>query len=128
MATMEQVETEPSKFEENLISIGDVAKLFGIPAYTIRYWEKEFTPYLTPPRTIGKQRRYGEDQIEKLKNIFHMLKDDGYSIAGAKRVLAKQNQVSNLALQNENAIAPAVAEKIITLIREQLRGNNSSVA
>lgn len=78
----------------NLISIGDVARFLKIPAHTLRYWEKEFDFYLNPPRTEGRQRRYDEDSIERLTRIMHLLKVQGYSIAGAKRALRiEQNRV-----------------------------------
>ena len=38
----------------------DAAKIIGVPPHTIRYWEKEFSDFLVAPRTLGKQRRYGD--------------------------------------------------------------------
>lgn len=81
-----------SDLDALLVSIGDVSKMIGVPTHTIRYWEKEFPQYLNPSRTMGKQRRYGTDEILRLKHIFGMLKEEGYSIAGARRVLAIQNK------------------------------------
>ena len=107
-------------YEETLISIGDVAKLIGVPTHTIRYWEKEFPKYLEPPRTNGKQRRYGTDQIFKLRKVFSMLKEDGYSIAGAKRALAQQNRESDLSSVSTNGIDQETARKIISLLKEHL--------
>ena len=69
------------------LSIGDVAKITGLPAHTIRYWEKEFMDFLTPNRTPGLQRRYDERDIEIIEEIRHLLKVEGFSIAGAKRQL-----------------------------------------
>ena len=116
--TMEVTETET---EDVLVSIGDVSKIIGVPTHTIRYWEKEFSNYLEPPRTSGRQRRYGTDQISKLKNIVTMLKRDGYSIAGARRALAMQNQQSNLnAPESPDGIDPATAEKIISMLKQHL--------
>lgn len=70
-----------------LVGIGDVARMIQVAPHTLRFWEKEFEFYLKPPRTVGKQRRYDTESIERLKTIRHLLKDVGYSIAGAKRVL-----------------------------------------
>jgi DNA-binding transcriptional MerR regulator len=69
-------------------SIGDAAKICEIPVHTIRFWEKEFDSYITPERTVGKQRRYSEDSIRRLMHIRQLLWTDGYSINGAKRVLS----------------------------------------
>jgi DNA-binding transcriptional MerR regulator len=74
--------------EEN-IGIGDVSKLCEIPAYTIRYWEKEFKEYFSPLRTIGKQRRYSDDHIRRILQIKKLLWQDRFSIQGAKRLLKR---------------------------------------
>ena len=73
--------------EEIMLSIGDVAKFLGIPTHTLRYWEKEFSSYLTPQRTNGKHRRYSDRDVEVIKEIKRLLKDDGYSLVGVKKLL-----------------------------------------
>jgi DNA-binding transcriptional MerR regulator len=118
--TMELVE---NKKEEPLISIRDAAKIIGVPPHTIRYWEKEFSDFLVAPRTLGKQRRYGDQQLHKLRTIFRMLKEEGYSIAGAKRALAKQNQAANLGgatHPNLASLSSEMAEKILALVKHEL--------
>ena len=119
--TMEMVE---SKKEEPLVSIRDAAKIIGVPPHTIRYWEKEFSDFLVAPRTLGKQRRYGDMQLHKLRTIFRMLKEEGYSIAGAKRALAKQNQAANIgsvsANPNPASLSSEMAEKILALVKNEL--------
>lgn len=74
------------------LSIGDVAKITGLPAHTIRYWEREFTEFCSPNRTPGHQRRYCERDIEVIEEIRHLLKVEGFSIAGAKRQLRQKVQ------------------------------------
>ena len=119
--TMEMMET---KKDEPLISIRDAAKIIGVPPHTIRYWEKEFSDFLVAPRTLGKQRRYGDMQLHKLRTIFRMLKEEGYSIAGAKRALAKQNQAANLGTAATNpslaSLSTEMAEKILALVKNEL--------
>lgn len=118
--TMEMVE---NRKEEPLISIRDAAKIIGVPPHTIRYWEKEFSDFLVAPRTLGKQRRYGDQQLHKLRTIFRMLKEEGYSIAGAKRALAKQNQAANIGGGTNPSLASLsteMAEKILALVKNEL--------
>ncbi len=86
------------------LSIGDVSKITGLPAHTIRYWEKEFTDFLTPNRTPGQQRRYDERDIEIIEEIRHLLKVEGFSIAGAKRQL---HQKSKREVAEANTPTPA---------------------
>ena len=123
--TMEMTE---KKTQEPLISIRDAARIIGVPPHTIRYWEKEFSDFLVAPRTMGKQRRYGDAQIIKLRTIFRMLKEDGYSIAGAKRALAKQNQAANLANSQANGtletLSAEMAEKILAMVKNELITNS----
>jgi len=69
------------------VRVGDVAKMLQVAAHTLRFWEKEFDFYLKPSRTTGLQRLYDTDSIDRLKKIHHYLKEDGYSIAGTKRIL-----------------------------------------
>lgn len=118
--TLELIE---NKKEEPLISIRDAAKIIGVPPHTIRYWEKEFSDFLVAPRTLGKQRRYGDQQLHKLRTIFRMLKEEGYSIAGAKRALAKQNQAANIGSASNPSLASLsteMAEKILALVKNEL--------
>lgn len=106
--------------EDPLVSIGDVSRIIGVPTHTIRYWEKEFPTFLEPPRTEGKQRRYGTDQIVRLKKIFVMLREEGYSIAGARRALADQNRRSNIPEVSDRGLDMETAEKILTILKEHL--------
>lgn len=73
--------------EYQLLSIGDAARIIGVAAHTIRFWEKEFAFFLKPERTQGRQRRYSEVDLSRLQQIFTLLKVEGFSIAGAKRQL-----------------------------------------
>jgi DNA-binding transcriptional MerR regulator len=120
------IEAVDNRKDEPLISIRDAARIIGVPPHTIRYWEKEFSDYLVAPRTMGKQRRYGDQQIYKLRTIYRMLKEEGYSIAGAKRALAKQNQAANLAGSPARAnvalesLSAEMAEKILALVKNEL--------
>jgi len=75
---------------EILVGIGDVARFLDVPAHTLRFWEKEFGFYLVPSRTTGRQRRYDDADIQRLNRVKHLLKVEGYSIAGAKRILQKE--------------------------------------
>ncbi len=104
-----------------LVSIREASRIVGVPPHTIRYWEKEFSEFLHPPRTTGKQRRYGDDQLGRLKTIFRMLKEEGYSIAGARRALARQNQAANVEGRDVEMLSSGMAEKILALVKNELQ-------
>lgn len=67
-------------------SIGEVAKILEVNASLIRFWEKSFE--LDPPKKNRKGNRlFTLDEIQKLKQIHHLVKEKGYTLAGAKEFL-----------------------------------------
>ncbi|MFQ3611514.1 MAG: MerR family transcriptional regulator [Fimbriimonadales bacterium] len=87
--------TEKIPVEERPVPISTASYLVGVETHTLRYWEREFAEYLNPVRTSGGQRRYHRDDIEVLKEIKRLLKDELYTIAGAKRILSQKFGVRN---------------------------------
>jgi DNA-binding transcriptional MerR regulator len=75
-------------------SIGEVAKILNLVnkkkgslnTHTIRFWEKEFKQ-IKPNILNGNRRYYNDDTIEVLKKVKYLLKDQGMTISGAKKVL-----------------------------------------
>lgn len=67
--------------------IGDVAKLCGVPAYVLRFWETEF-PQLKPNKGGTGQRLYRRRDVEIALRIKCLLYDQGYTIAGARQAFA----------------------------------------
>ena len=68
-------------------SIKEVAEMFGLNESTLRYWETEF-PYLKP-KTAGpsKVRQYSEKDIEQIKLIYNLVKERGFKLAAAKKII-----------------------------------------
>jgi DNA-binding transcriptional MerR regulator len=71
------------------VSIGVASRITGVEVHTLRYWEKEFSYFLDPERTNGGQRRYRPEDIQKVFLIKRLLRDEMFSIAGARRHLQK---------------------------------------
>ena len=75
-------------------TIGEVAKILGlqskkkefIPTYTIRFWEKEFKQ-IKPKIRIGNRRYYDEKNIKLLQKVYFLLKEQGMTIKGVKKLL-----------------------------------------
>ena len=65
--------------------IGEVAQLVGVDAHVLRYWESEFQ--LKPERSPSGQRIYRQPDLSRFLRIKSLLHDEGYTIAGARRVL-----------------------------------------
>jgi DNA-binding transcriptional MerR regulator len=74
---------------DGAVSISAAANITGVEVYTLRYWEKEFDSFLNPNRTEGGQRRYRPQDIQTVFAIKRLLRDEMFSIAGARRHLAK---------------------------------------
>jgi DNA-binding transcriptional MerR regulator len=88
----EKMSTAP-KTQSKTYSIGQVHAITGIPKPTIRFWEKEFSRYLTPQRTSGNQRRYNQEMISRIEKINFLVKVQGYTIDGAKKKIQILDQV-----------------------------------
>ena len=75
-------------------TISEVVEILGlkskkgnsIPTHTIRFWEKEFKQ-IKPKILNGNRRYYDKKNIELLKKIHFLLKEQGMTINGVKRLL-----------------------------------------
>ena len=74
------------KIEKLYYPIGEVAKMFDVSTSLIRYWEKEFD-ILKPRKNKKGNRLFTKVDIENLKIIFHLVKERGYTLEGAKQKL-----------------------------------------
>ena len=81
-------------------SIGEVAKILNLVnekkgtlnTHTIRFWEKEFKQ-IKPNILNGNRRYYSNDAINVLKKVKYLLKDQGMTINGAKKVLNSEKSL-----------------------------------
>lgn len=65
--------------------IGEVAELVGVEPHVLRYWESEFR--LRPHRSGSGQRLYRKQDVAKFLRVKQLLHDEGYTIAGARKLL-----------------------------------------
>ena len=82
--------------EKRYYGIGEVAKAFGVNASLIRFWEKEFDA-LKPKKNAKGNRKFTPEDIKNLKFIYHLVKERGFTLDGAKKYLKenKHNSISN---------------------------------
>lgn len=80
--------------------IGDVAKLCGVEAYVLRFWESEF-PQLKPNKSGTGQRLYRKRDVEMALRVKQLLYADGYTIAGARQVFAAESREAKKAAQTD---------------------------
>ncbi|MCQ2290490.1 MAG: MerR family transcriptional regulator [Bacteroidales bacterium] len=68
--------------------IGDVADILGIPASTLRFWEKEFT-IIKPTRNAKNTRLYTPKDIETIKMIHFLVKEKGLKLDAAQAMIRR---------------------------------------
>ena len=117
------------KTNEAYKSIGEVAKILDLVnkkkgtlnTHTIRFWEKEFKQ-IKPKILNGNRRYYNIDTIEVLKKVQYLLKDQGMTINGAKKVLNTDKSLKLDVLQNNSINADYniknKLKKILNLIKQ----------
>lgn len=71
-------------------SIGEVAEMFNVNTSLIRYWEKEFD-VLKPVKNKKGNRLFTREDLDNLKIIYHLVKERGFTLQGAKEKL-KENK------------------------------------
>lgn len=74
-------------------SIGEVAKAFDVNASLIRYWEQEF-PIIKPKKNKKGNRYFTPEDIKNLKIIYHLVKEKGYTLDGARIALTTNSKIS----------------------------------
>jgi DNA-binding transcriptional MerR regulator len=79
------------EIEKKYYSIGEVAEMFKVAASLIRYWEGEFD-IIRPKKDKKGNRRYTKDDIQKIKYVYHLVKEKGYTLQGAQEVIASGKQ------------------------------------
>ena len=77
-------------------SIGEVAQMFGVNESLLRFWEKEF-PQLNPKKAGRNIRQYRKEDIEIVRLIYHLVKERGMTLPGARQRLKdnKENTLRN---------------------------------
>ena len=112
-------------------SIGEVAKILdlvnkkngSLSTHTIRFWEKEFKN-IKPRILTGRRRYYDNSTIETLRKIKFLLKNQGMTIKGVKKILNTStsfnlDDLSNKSINmNNNLVLKKKINKISKLIKD----------
>lgn len=78
------MDSKPSKL---YYSIGEVSKMFDVNTSLIRFWEKEFS-ILKPKKNKKGNRLFTQKDVDNLHLIYHLVKEKGYTLEGAKMQLS----------------------------------------
>ena len=117
-----------NKSEDAYKTIGEVVKILKLksrnknvsPTHTIRYWEKEFKQ-IRPKILNGNRRYYDKKNIELLKKVHFLLKEQGMTISGVKKLLShndplKLDEISNQSIRTDNLKSKLI--KISSIIKK----------
>lgn len=90
-------------------TISEVAEMLKLNQSVLRYWETEFS-HIQPRKTKKGDRLYMQKDIDDIRLIYHLLKEKGYTIEGAKKYL-KEKKTSKA--------SPSILQSLLA-IRQQL--------
>ena len=82
-------------------SIGELSKAFGVKNSLIRFWDKEFD-ILKPKKNKKGNRLFTSKDIKNIQIIYHLLKERGFTVEGAKKKLKenKKDTIDNIKIVN----------------------------
>lgn len=82
------------KVEKLYYSIGEVAEMFKVNASLIRFWEKEFD-IIKPKKNKKGNRFFTKQDIDNIQLIYHLVKERGLTLSGAKKKLKDNREDTN---------------------------------
>ena len=92
-------------------SISEVARMFDVNESLLRYWEKEFPTIISPKKAGGNIRQYRKEDIENIRLVYHLVKEKGMTLQGAKQ---------RLRVNKEKTVQTAEVVSRLKEIREEL--------
>ena len=95
-------------------SISEVAQMLGVNESLLRYWEDEFPQQPKPKRAGRGVRQYNVEDIEALKLIYHLVKERGMTLQGARQRLKDNREAT---LRNFEAVErlKAIREELVSM-------------
>ncbi len=100
--------------------IGEVARLCAVPAYVLRFWEGEF-PQLKPNKGGTGQRLYRRRDVEMALRVKSLLKEEGYTIPGARAVLKAEFKLKEPQFALPGTVVPTSSAKQLRTLRRELQ-------
>jgi DNA-binding transcriptional MerR regulator len=79
------------EIEKLYYSIGEVAEIFNVAPSLIRFWESEFD-IIKPKKNRKGNRQFTKEDIDNVRTIYHLVKEKGFTLQGAKEMLRNDNE------------------------------------
>lgn len=112
------------EIQKRYYTIGEVAEKFNVNTSLIRFWETEFD-ILRPKKNKKGDRQFTQKDIDCVQTIYHLVKEKGYTLQGAKDIIKASSKE-----QNEKAALITSLEKIksfLTEIRDNLNTKDTQM-
>ena len=69
--------------------MGEVSEILGVSKSLIRFWESEFD-HIKPHKNSKGDRRFTAENVEQLRMVYHLVKERGFTLAGARHEIKEQ--------------------------------------
>lgn len=103
-------------------SMGEVAEMFDVSQALVRHWESQFD-CIKPHRNKKGNRMFTEADVEKLKQIYHLVKERGMTLKGANKAL-KRGSTDELTRDTELLERLQRIRAALVEVREELKAGD----
>ena len=112
--------------EKLFYTMGEVSEMFDVKPSLLRYWEEQF-PTLRPKRNKKGNRLYSPQDVEQLKTIYHLVKERGMTIDGAKKALREQRKEGTVARNAQLMERLQRIRALLLEVREDLKSDGEEL-
>ena len=89
--------------EKKYFTIGEVAAEFNVATSLIRFWESEFDT-INPKKNRKGNRQFTKSDIEHIRIIYHLVKERGFTLHGAKEMLKNETGIIQSKIETINSL------------------------
>ncbi len=109
--------------------MGELVEMFDVNASLIRHWESQFN-IIKPKRNKKGNRLFTEQDVENFKLIYHLVKERGMTLDGAKKALKKWSIVNGSSLDRDVQIMERLQHlrSLLVEIRDLLKEGEEEIA
>ncbi len=100
---------------KQFFTIGEVSHLCNVKPHVLRYWEQEF-PQLSPTKRRGNRRYYEREEVLLIRDIRHLLYEQGFTIGGARKQLTITSKNQAIATQDQQAAMLAALQEVLDIL------------
>lgn len=112
--------------EKLFYSMGEVAELFDVKASLIRHWEANFS-ILKPQRNKKGNRLFSAQDVENLKLIYHLVREQGMTLEGAKKAMRRGPVESGVERDAELMERLQHIRSLLVEVREDLKADQGEL-